>query len=397
MLDMLIIGGGIHGTHLAHRMLQHTPLTHDDIRILDPHEELLHEWRRCARNCGMKYLRSSSVHHIDIHPFSLRRYAAREENAKETNFIRPKDRPSLELFDAHCRMVVDDHQLESLHLKGRVLELLNRGKYVSAVTTEETIKSRLVLLAIGMGEQPLWPTWASRLKELGVPVNHVFDSDFCLDDLHADGPVAVIGGGISGGHISLKMIEEVGASVLLISRKEVYVSTFDFAPGWIGPRYTEGFYRQPIDQRRQQIVAARAKGSVPQDIKLALDSAAALHRITFVTDHITDAKYQNGGALLIGRDGRYDCQRIVLATGFMENRPDGGFINQAINEFKLKTAACGFPLINQSLHWHDRIFVTGPLSELQIGPVARNIAGARHSGRFIEDFLNKTPILRRAM
>jgi uncharacterized NAD(P)/FAD-binding protein YdhS len=73
MLELLIIGGGIHGVHLAHCLLQQTHMTHDDIRILDPHEELLHEWRRCARNCGMKYLRSSSVHHIDIHPFSLRR------------------------------------------------------------------------------------------------------------------------------------------------------------------------------------------------------------------------------------------------------------------------------------------------------------------------------------
>ena len=397
MLDMLIIGGGIHGTHLAHRMLQQTPLTQDDIRILDPHEELLHEWQRYSRNCGMKYLRSSSVHHIDIHPFSLRWYAARNENRKNTNFIHPKDRPSLELFDAHCRTVVDDNKLESLHIKGRVLELQNRDRYVSVVTAEGTINARFVLLAIGMGEQPLWPTWAIRLRELGVSVSHVFDSGFCLDDLKADDPVAVVGGGISGGHISLKIAQKLDAGVLLISRKEVLVSTFDFAPGWIGPRYTEGFYRQPIDQRRQQIVAARAKGSVPEDIKHALDKAVALNQLTLITDDITDAKCKNGVAVLIGQHGRYNCQRIILATGFMENRPDGGFINQAIEEFNLKTAACGFPVITPSLQWHDRIFVTGPLSELHIGPVARNIVGARHSGRIIEDLLNQKSILRTAV
>ena len=43
----------------------------------------------------------------------------------------------------------------------------------------------------------------SRLKEMGVSVNHVFDPCFCLDAYQAEGPVAVIGGGISGGHISL--------------------------------------------------------------------------------------------------------------------------------------------------------------------------------------------------
>ncbi|TKB06372.1 SidA/IucD/PvdA family monooxygenase [Desulforhopalus sp. IMCC35007] len=389
MLEMLIIGGGIHGVHLAHCLRQQTHLTHDDIRILDPHIELLHEWRRCARNCGMKYLRSSSVHHIDIHPFSLRRYAALPEIRKDTNFIAPKNRPSVELFDAHCRMVVDDHQLESLHIKGRALELHNNVEYVSVVTAEETINARFVLLALGMSEQPLWPTWATRLREMGVSVDHVFDPGFRLDGLRADGPVGVIGGGISGGHLSLKVTEQLNAEVLLISRKEVYVSNFDFAPGWIGPRYTEGFYRSPIEQRRQQIVAARAKGSVPGDMKLALDKAAARHQLTCITDDITDAKCQNGSALLTGRQGRYECQRIVLATGFVEKRPDGGFVNQAVKEFKLKTAACGFPVITPSLQWHDRIFVTGPLSELQIGPVARNIVGARHSSSRITAALKK--------
>lgn len=46
-------------------------------------------------------------------------------------------------------------------------------------------------------------------------------------------------------------------------------------------------------------------------------------------------------------------------------------------------------VITPSLKWHDRVFVTGPLSELQIGPIARNIIGARHSGRRITAALNK--------
>jgi hypothetical protein len=81
-----------------------------------------------------------------------------------------------------------------------------------------------------------------------------------------------------------------------------------------------------------------------------------------------------------------------LATGFTENLPGNGFINQAIKEFSLKTASCGFPVIEPSLHWHKRIFVTGPLSELQIGPSARNIAGARHSGERIITVCNRESI-----
>jgi hypothetical protein len=389
MLQMLIIGGGIHGTHIAHCLLQQTPLTHDDIRILDPNPELLHEWRRCTRNCGMRYLRSPSVHHIDIDPFSLDKYAARPENRREDNFIGPKDRPSVELFDRHCRMVIDNHRLASLHVRGRAVEIQNRIGHVKVVTAEETLHTRFGLLALGLGEKPFWPPWAFRLKDRGIMVNHVFDPGFCMNDLQSDGPIAVIGAGISGGHLALHLAEKGLDGVLLVSRKAIQISDFDFDPGWLGPKYLDQFHRQSNDQRRQQIMAARAKGSVPRKMKLALDKAAAQNRITCIVDDITDAKYQAGGALLIGGHGRYDCQRIVLATGFTEKRPGNGFIDPAIKELGLKTAACGFPVIGPSLQWHERIFVTGPLSELQIGPAARNIAGARHSGRRITDAINK--------
>ena len=390
---MLIIGGGIHGVHLAHSLLQQTHLSHDDIRIIDPHKELLHEWRRCVKNCGMRYLRSSSVHHIDIHPFSLRRYAALPENAKDTNFIAPKSRPSVELFDAHCRMVVDDHELESLHIKDRVIELHDNAQYVSVVTSKETINTRYVLLAIGIGEQPFWPDWALSLRENGACITHVFDKDFCLHSFQGEGPVTVIGGGISGGHVALRLTEKLNTEVLLVSKKEVSVSNFDFAPGWIGPRFTEGFYRSPIEQRREQIDNARAKGTVPGDMKLDLDKAVALNQLEVMTDDVTDARYKNDTSLLIGQNGQYNCQKIILATGFMKKRPGGNLIDRAIKEFNLKTASCGFPVITPYLQWHDRIFVTGPLSELHIGPVARNIVGARQSSsRIIAAFQKKSMV-----
>ncbi len=394
---MLIIGGGIHGVHLAHRLLHDTWLTYDDIRILDPHEELLHEWRRCTRNCGMQYLRSPSVHHIDIDPLSLDNYASNAGNRRSANFIPPKDRPSVALFHRHCRMVIDDHRLASLQIRGRALEILNRKGHVSVVTAEETIHARFVLIALGMGGQPLWPRWAIRLREQGVMVNHVFDPGFRLKDIQDDGPVAVIGAGISGAHLALHLTEKGFERVLLVSRKAIQVSDFDFDPGWLGRKYLDQFHRQSNDQRRQQIMAARAKGSVPPDMKLALDKATAMNQLTCIVDDISDATCQNGGALLIGRHSRYDCQKIVLATGFTENRPGNGFISQAIKEFDLKTAACGFPVIGASLQWYERIFVTGPLSELQIGPSARNIAGARHSGRIITAAINKKLISGKAI
>jgi hypothetical protein len=392
MLQILIIGGGIHGTHLAHCLLQQTSLTRDDIRILDPHEELLHEWWRCTRNCGMHYLRSPSVHHIDINPFSLDKFALLPENRQESNFIAPKDRPSVKLFRKHCRMVIDTHRLESLHIQGKALELVNHINHVSVATAEETIDAKMILLALGMNNQPLWPRWANLLKEQGAPIQHVFDSDFCLKATHNQGPIAVVGSGISGVQLALHLAEKGVDDILLVSRGAIQVSDFDFDPGWLGPKYLDRFSRQSSDERRRRIIAARKKGSIPQDTKLQIDSATAREQITCIVDDITDATFQSGSLLLSGRHGGYACRRAILATGFREKPPGNGLITQAIKAFNLKTAPCGFPEIGSSLRWHERIFVSGPLSELQIGPSARNIAGARHSGRRITAALNEEAI-----
>lgn len=385
---MVIVGGGIHGVHLAHSLLHKTQMTHDDIRIIDPHEELLHEWYRCARNCGMTHLRSSSVHHIDIHPFSLFRWASRKSDTSKGDFIHPKRRPSLEVFNTHCRMVIEDNQLDSLHTRSRALRLIDNDNSVTVVTDKEVIKTRYVLLAIGFGEQPLWPIWAKHLKERGAHIHHVFDPDLRLDGEQLPGPVAVIGAGISGGHLCLKIAKSTGENVSLISRKDLVISNFDFAPGWIGPRFTEDFYRLPIDQRRQKIIEARAKGSVPEDLKIALDKSEEEGLLNFIKDNITDVRFTNGCATLTGEAGQYPCKTVLLATGFEEKRPGGEFIDQVIGEFDLHTATCGFPVAAPSLQWHQRIFVTGPLSELQLGPIARNIVGARQASKRIVNAVN---------
>ncbi len=389
MLHMLIIGGGIHGTHLARRLLHHTPLTHDDIRILDPHEELLHEWWRCTRNCGMHYLRSPSVHHIDINPFSLDTFARLPEHRQASNFIAPKDRPSVKLFRKHCRMVIDTHRLESLLIQGKALEMKNHINHVSVVTENATIDARMILLAAGMNNQPLWPRWAIALKEQGAPIQHVFDPDLYLNATQNQGPIAVVGSGISGVQLALHLAEEGVDDILLVSKRAIQVSDFDFDPGWLGPKYLDRFSRQSLDDRRRRITAARKKGSIPQDTKSLIDRATARERITCIVDDITDASFQSGSLLLSGRHGPYACQHAFLATGFREAPPGNGLLTQAINEFHLKTAPCGFPVIGPSLRWHERIFVSGPLSELQIGPSARNIAGARHSGKRITTALSR--------
>ena len=72
--------------------------------------------------------------------------------------------------------------------------------------------------------------------------------------------------------------------------------------------------------------------------------------------------------------------RVFLATGFESKRPGGTFVDELIQSAHLPCAGCGYPLVDESLRWHPRVYVSGPLAELELGPSSRNIAGARRAG-----------------
>ena len=56
----------------------------DRLRIVDPGPRLLHTWQRCTSNTGMSHLRSPAVHHLDLDPFSLLRFASDREADAQT-------------------------------------------------------------------------------------------------------------------------------------------------------------------------------------------------------------------------------------------------------------------------------------------------------------------------
>ena len=79
------------------------------------------------------------------------------------------------------------------------------------------------------------------------------------------------------------------------------------------------------------------------------------------------------------------ADRMLLATGFASERPGGEMIDRLVASASLPCAECGYPIPDSALRWHPHIYVSGPLAELEIGPVSRNIAGARRAADRIVD------------
>jgi hypothetical protein len=212
----------------------------------------------------------------------------------------------------------------------------------------------------------------------------VFDPDFTLAAaLSATAPV-VLGGGLSAVQLAFVLADRRPGAVTLLARHPMRIHEFDADSGWMGPRQARGFARiAERCERRAVIGRARHRGSVPGEVARELDRRMREGKIVAVEDEVAGATATGGGGLELelGSGGRLRTDGLLLATGFHPRRPGGAWLDRAIDRLGLQYAACGYPVVDESLRWGPGLYVTGPLAELEIGPVARNILGARLSGQ----------------
>lgn len=379
-VEWAIIGGGIHGVHIAASLQNEYNLSTDDIRIVDPAEQLLARWRTCTHTTGMRHLRSPSVHHLDVDPLSLQRFAGKKRNRKPGVFSAPYMRPSLELFNAHCDYVIEKYALKSTHLAERAEAIHLSEASVRIQTTKNDFSARRIVFAIGASEQPQWPQWAPKENPR---IQHIFENDFSLN-IPSKNRIAIVGAGISGAQIALRLNDEEH-EVCLFSRHPLREHLFDSDPGWLGPKLMNRFSREPSpDKRRSMITQARNRGSIPPNIRHRLRDAIHKSQISFHQNSIVSVHSTHDGiALVLDDQKRVEVDRILLATGFESTRPGGDMIDRLVRSASLPCAKCGFPLVDRHLRWHPKIFVSGPLAELEVGPTSRNIAGARRAAERI--------------
>ncbi len=377
-LTWLVIGGGIHGVHVAARLIGERHVGADQLRIVDPAERLLARWRACTSTTGMTHLRSPAVHHIGLSPWSLRQFAEPREPDEPDLYAPPYRRPALDLFDEHCDQVVEDFGLAALHVQDRALRCeVDCDRVVVELAGGDALEAHQVVLAIGASEQPRWPAWAPRGHDC---VQHVFEPGFAGWPAQESESVIVVGGGLSACQVALRLVGE-GHRVEIVSRHPVREHQFDSDPGWLGAKYMTGFSRvEDFDRRRAIIAGARHGGSVPPEVRHALRDAIQREAIGWHQADIAGlGDGEDGLELELSTGVTLHADRVLLATGFDPRRPGGALVDALIASASLPCAECGYPIVDDALRWHPRIRVTGPLAELELGPSSRNIAGARRA------------------
>lgn len=248
-------------------------------------------------------------------------------------------------------------------------------------TDQGELTAARLLLAIGRSALH-WPEWAADGRAAGAAIQHIFAPDFSLDGLPDWNELVVVGGGITAAQVALRLAERWPGTVTILSRHPIREEQFDSKPGWLGPRYQNGFRQTPdYEQRRRMIRAARLRGSMPPDTTRQLRRAVEEARLYFVEAEVTAvAPLLDGRTELICRRGeRLTADQTILATGFDPARPGGAWLADSIAANELPCAPCGYPIVDRLLCWRPGLYVNGPLAELEIGPIAPNISGARQA------------------
>jgi len=377
-----IIGGGIHGTYLANRLVEDTQFGPADIVIFDPHEQLLESFRRKARRCGMETLRSTFVHHVGTEAFGLERFAEEYDRTDElVSTIDYPPRPSLALFLDYADEVIATSGLDTCHRRTHVDAIhptdMDR---LTLETVDGTAVADTCVLAMGHGGRHTRPNWAQGLDDV-VHVWGEFDPARTVDR------TLIVGGGITAGQLACTLSESETAG--LVSRHALDWQVSEAAPPWINwSRIESELHTHPPGSKPRLVGArdARNDASMPPYLYAKLDERIDDGALVIESGDIETAERQGDEIALSIRHGRdLVGDRVVLATGF-EPVFDHPFVDRIAQECSLARGYAGMPLLDdETLAWRQEsggpsnLFVTGALALGTVGPYAPNIPGARRA------------------
>ncbi|MGD6801273.1 hypothetical protein [Rossellomorea aquimaris] len=137
-------------------------------------------------------------------------------------------------------------------------------------------------------------------------------------------------------------------------------------------------------ERRKAIQGARHRGSITSELNAKISRLVRDGSLKIVDGEAASAVSESSGIRLNLKDGStVNFGAVLLATGFHPAMPEQEWLKTLIRQQNLQCANCGYPIVKPTLEWCPHLYVSGPLAELEIGPVSRNISGARKAAERI--------------
>jgi len=391
-IDIAIIGAGPHALTLATHLLQKRKQMLTRFIVFDPSGIWMSRWNRQFAALEIPHLRSPAVHQPDPNPHMLRTFA----EFRRSELSPPYDLPGTRLFQDFCQEVICRWQLQDQVYPAQVVQIKPigyplRSRFRLSLADGRSLIARRVVLAIG-GGMPHVPDWVSRVQSPYPPEHLCHSQQVDLPGMQLSGEkVLIVGGGLTSGHLAVGAIDK-GAQAIVISRRTFQEKLFDAEPGWLGPKYLNSFWAEPSwEARWQMIQQARNGGSITPALMTQL---RRLHRedkvILYEQCQVEKAIWQDSHWQISREDGvEFDCDRIWLSTGTRLDITQCSLLKEVLHAYPIEIVR-GLPVLDKHLRWQGcELFIMGGWAALQVGPVARNLSGARMASDRIVPALTK--------
>lgn len=391
-IDIAIVGAGPQALTLVTHLLQKRQKLRHRFLVFDPSGSWMSRWQHQFDALKIPHLRSPAVHHPHPNPYALREFAQEREN----ELFPPYDLPGTKLFQEFCQDIICQWELQERVVKASVtsIELVSDWGYSRfrvSLQDGQSVIARRVVLATGAGKT-ITPNWVGKISSPYPQDRLCHSQEVDLRRLQMTGErVLIVGGGLTSGHLAVGAISHE-AKVLLMPRRQLQEKHFDAEPGWLGPKYLKGFWAElEWENRLKLIQQARNGGSITPAMMTQLRRLKREGKLTFYEQcQIVEAHWQGNSWQVYCDDGEeYKCDRIWYATGTRFDATTDPLFSNIIDAYPTPIVK-GLPVLDEHLRWPGcELFVMGGLAALQLGPVARNLYGARMASERIVPALTK--------
>ena len=397
--DIAIVGAGPQALTLVTHLLQKKKSMRNRFVVLDPSGEWMRQWHHQFAAFEIPHLRSPAVHHPDPNPHALRAFA----ESRPDELFPPYDLPGTQLFREFCQDVIrrwhlDDRVVPALVQQIEVVEG-HRQRFRLWMADGQMLTARRVVLAIA-GGIPQIPDWARQIP-LTYPRERLLHShQIDLRGLRLAGErVLIVGSGLTSGHLAVGAIAR-GAQVMMMARRQFCEKLFDADPGWLGPKYLKGFNAEPSWEKRWQMIqSARNGGSLTPAMLTRLRRLERDGKLTFYEHcEVSHADWKDDAwRVTCNYAPAHNCiahlpiDRLWLATGSQLDIRQWSLLSEIRATYPFAVVD-GLPVLDRHLRSGGDLFIMGGAAALQLGPVARNLSGARMASDRIVPALIKDTI-----
>ena len=393
--------------------------------VIDSHGTWMAQWAADFKAFGIDYLRSHQ--HMHCCPFdfqSLQVWAEEQGRGKELRAMKQVDReecrkagyygpfvvPSSSLFLDFCYSLVERFNLSPIVSRGTVenVRIMENGLFEVFLADGQVHIAKKVVCAIGpgpafQGMKTTLPQWVDEIIHDTDRVQHSSSLSKGLlsrrvDERHMHGErVLVIGGGQTAAHLCHVALHSGAKYVTLCSRRCIVRKIFDVDTKIAGDKrgsVLRQFWGLKDAKKRLQFNnSLRQGGSMSHDVyhslqELDKERFELMEGVEVDQGHWLEREEEVLVRFDNGRMQRYD--HIWLATGGDFDVDLVPILASLYAQYPIECVD-GLPALQDDLSWAHNVplYVMGAFAQLQLGPDALNLAGARSGSVIVATALLK--------